>query len=190
MIKTRISLELALANFLRKKMGRVSPPRWGLVLVGLSHREERLGCGVGHGLEGDVLLVLDTLDQSQLLSYTHDRNGLLRGSDLGEAQPDDALGSQTLGGQLLGNLDGKALIEQTGLGNDRLAGLDQLLVHLLENLVDLGQVVGALDGDGDGLCAGGGVLAHLVPPSTSWGWPYCLFPSDDYYYTLMPYSLQ
>ena len=162
-------------------MGRVSPPRWGLVLVGLNHREERLGGGVGHGLESDGLLVLDTLDQPYLFSHTHDRDGLLRGSDLGDAQLDDALGGQTLSGQLLCNLNRKALVKQTSLGNDRLAGLDQLLVHLLENLVDLGQVVGTLDGDGDGVGTGdGGVLAHLVPPSTSWGWPYCLFPSDDY----------
>ena len=123
-----------------------------------------------NGLVGDNLLVYHLLHQSQFLSHTHDSRGLLRGSDLGQTQPDDALAAQTLSGQHLRELLRQPLVGDTGLAHSGLAGLRQLLVHLLKDLVDLGQVVGALDGDGDGLCAGDGLdVAHVVPPSTSWG---------------------
>ena len=137
------------------------------------------------GLVGDNLLVYHLLHQSQLLSHTHDRGGLLRRGDLGQTQPDDSLGADALSGQHLSELTSEVLVRETGLAHGLGAGLDQLRVHVLQDLVDLGQVLRALDGDGDGLCTGDGVLAHLVPPSTSWGLLFLLSPPDDYYYTLM-----
>jgi len=118
--------------------------------------------GLSAGLVSDGLSVLHLLHKTQLLSHTHDRSGLLRSHDLGDAKLSDGLRAETLSGQQLGNLASKGLVSDTSLRHSGLARLRELLVHLHENLVDLGEVVRALDGDGDGLCAGDGVgVAHV-----------------------------
>ena len=127
----------------------------------------RLGAGVG-----DLAAVHLLAQDAQLHAHASDRGGLLRGEHAAHV-----LGNP-LGGDLAALGDGVRERDREPLVLDarlaRRVGLDARLgdagVHLGEDVHDLGDVGAALDGDGESVGTGDGVLLrHGEPLSVSGG---------------------
>lgn len=135
---------------------------------------------LGDELVGNNLLIHHLLHQSQLLSHAHNYNNLLHHSDLKQTQPNNNLKTNALNKEHLNKLTSKVLICETGLAHGLDAKLHQLYIHLLKNLVNLGQIVGTLDGNNDNLCTNNNLnVTHMAPPNTPQNLTHCPHPSDN-----------
>lgn len=123
---------------------------------------------------GDALTVHVLVEVTKLASHAADSSSFLRGRDFGNAKVHNVLGAHAvaLGADSVADDSGETLVANASLGDLLGAGLGDARVHLGEDLADLGQVLAALHGDGEGVGAGDGVLlghgrflsARGVPP--------------------------
>lgn len=112
---------------------------------------------------GDALAVHVLVEIAELDRHAAHGCGFLRGGNLGDAEVHDVLGGHAvaLGADSVADDSGETLVANASFGNLLGAGLGDARVHLGEDFADLGQVLAALHGDGEGVGAGdGGVLRH------------------------------
>ena len=124
--------------------------------LGLVHVYVRVVLGE---LVAHLFALGDLLGDTEVASDTQHGTSLLSRENLGDTEVHDLLGSNPVGGDVLGNLTSEVLVHLAGLAHRGLTGLAELSEHTIENggVLVLGEV-----GDGElesGLTGDGG-LGH------------------------------